>query len=124
VLREPIFKTGMRGKATFAFKELDEMLRDYVAYTSLHNICGTTAMSVPLHWEPNLAAGLARKPRCSPWPMSLKRRTLGRRGGRPFCFLTLPRQGLAPCGTGQGTAGVEAFGGTGSLSRTGNSARA
>lgn len=35
----------------FAFEELEEILRDYVAYTSLHNICGTTAMSVPLHWD-------------------------------------------------------------------------
>ena len=25
--------------------------RDYVAYTQLHNICGTTALSVPLHWD-------------------------------------------------------------------------
>jgi amidase len=51
VLREPIFKTGMRNQATFSFMELEDMLRDYVAYTSLHNICGTTAMSVPLHWD-------------------------------------------------------------------------
>jgi amidase len=51
VLREPIFKTGMRDQTAFPFKELDDMLRDYVAYTSLHNICGTTAMSVPLHWD-------------------------------------------------------------------------
>ena len=51
VLREPIFKTGMRNQAKFSFTELDDMLRDYVAYTSLHNICGTTAMSVPLHWD-------------------------------------------------------------------------
>jgi len=29
------------------------MLHDYVAYTSLHNICGTTAMSVPLHRDSN-----------------------------------------------------------------------
>jgi amidase len=51
VLREPIFKTGMRDQTAFSFKELDDMLRDYVAYTSLHNICGTTAMSVPLQWD-------------------------------------------------------------------------
>jgi amidase len=41
----------MRDQTAFPFKELDDMLRDYVAYTSLHNICGTTAMSVPLHWD-------------------------------------------------------------------------
>jgi amidase len=51
VLRAPAFKTGMRDQTKFAFGELDDMLRDYVAYTSLHNICGTTAMSVPLHWD-------------------------------------------------------------------------
>jgi hypothetical protein len=44
VLREPIFKTGMRNQAAFSFRELDDMLRNYVAYTSLHNICGTPAM--------------------------------------------------------------------------------
>jgi amidase len=53
VLREPVFKTGMRNQAKFSFQELDDMLRDYVAYTSLHNICGTTAMSVPMHWDPD-----------------------------------------------------------------------
>ena len=51
VLREPVFQTGLRNQARFSFRELDDMLRDYVAYTSLHNICGTTAMSVPLHWD-------------------------------------------------------------------------
>ena len=51
VLRTPVFKIGMRDQSKYPFKELDEMLRDYVAYTSLHNICGTTAMSVPLHWD-------------------------------------------------------------------------
>jgi len=55
VLRSPVFKIGMRDQAAFSFEELEEMLRDYAAYTSLHNICGTTAMSVPLHWD---AAGL------------------------------------------------------------------
>ena len=37
-------------------KELFEdaiRLHDYVAYTSLHNICGTPAMAVPLHWDSN-----------------------------------------------------------------------
>ena len=55
VLRAPVFKIGMRDQAKFSFRELDDMLHDYVAYTSLHNICGTTAMSVPVHWD---AAGL------------------------------------------------------------------
>jgi len=53
VLRAPVFKVGMRNQARFSFEELDRTLRDYVAYTSLHNICGTTAMSVPLHWDLN-----------------------------------------------------------------------
>jgi amidase len=53
VVRAPVFKIGMRDQARFAFDELDGILRDYVAYTSLHNICGTTAMSVPLHWGLN-----------------------------------------------------------------------
>jgi amidase len=53
VLRTPVFKIGMRDQAKFSFKELEEVLRDYAAYTSLHNICGTTAMSVPLHWASN-----------------------------------------------------------------------
>jgi amidase len=53
VLRAPVFKTGMRDQAKFSFRELDDMLHDYVAYTSLHNICGTPAMSVPLHWDSN-----------------------------------------------------------------------
>jgi Asp-tRNA(Asn)/Glu-tRNA(Gln) amidotransferase A subunit family amidase len=51
VLRTPIFKTGMRDQTKIGFEELDAMLHDYVAYTSLHNICGTVAMSVPLHWD-------------------------------------------------------------------------
>lgn len=51
VLRTPAFKTGMRDQAKFSFRELDVLLHDYVAYTSLHNICGTPAMSVPLHWD-------------------------------------------------------------------------
>jgi len=53
VLREPVFKIGTRDQTKFPFKELNEILWDYVAYTSLHNICGTTAMSVPLHWDSN-----------------------------------------------------------------------
>jgi amidase len=53
VLRTPVFKIGMRDQTKFSFKVLEEIVRDYVAYTSLHNICGTTAMSVPLHWDSN-----------------------------------------------------------------------
>jgi amidase len=53
VVRAPVFKTGTRDQTRFPFNELDDMLRDYAAYTSLHNICGTTAMSVPLHWDSN-----------------------------------------------------------------------
>ena len=53
VVRAPVFKIGMRDQRKYPCKELDEILRDYVAYTSLHNICGTTAMSVPLHWDFN-----------------------------------------------------------------------
>jgi amidase len=49
----PVFKIGMRDQSKFSFKELDDMLGDYVAYTSLHNICGTAAMSVPLYWDAN-----------------------------------------------------------------------
>jgi amidase len=51
VLRAPVFKTGMRDQSRHSFGVLDEMLHSYVAYTFLHNICGTTAMSVPLHWD-------------------------------------------------------------------------
>jgi amidase len=53
VLRAPVFRIGMRDQTKFPFKELEAILRDYVAYTSLHNICGTPAMSVPLHWDSN-----------------------------------------------------------------------
>ena len=53
VARAPVFKIGMRDQSKFPFKELDEILHDYVAYTSLHNVCGTAAMSVPLHWDAN-----------------------------------------------------------------------
>ena len=51
VVRTTVYKTGRRDQAKFSFAELEEILRDYVAYTALHNICGTTAMSVPLHWD-------------------------------------------------------------------------
>jgi amidase len=53
VARMPVFKTGMRDQSRFSFEELDAMLTDYAAYTSLHNICGTPAMSVPLSWDSN-----------------------------------------------------------------------
>ena len=53
VVRSPVYKIGMRDQSRFSFQELEEILRDYVAYTALHNICGTTAMSVPLHWDSN-----------------------------------------------------------------------
>jgi amidase len=51
VLRDPVYKIGMRDQTKFPFHELQAIVRDYVAYTQLHNICGTTAMSVPLHWD-------------------------------------------------------------------------
>lgn len=53
VVRTPVYKIGMRDQAKYSFAELEEILRDYVAYTALHNICGTTAMSVPLQWDKN-----------------------------------------------------------------------
>jgi amidase len=53
VVREPVFKIGMRDQTRFSFKELNEITRNYMPYTILHNICGTTAMSVPLHWDSN-----------------------------------------------------------------------
>jgi amidase len=51
VVRAPAFKIGMRDQATIPFRVLDRMVNDHVAYTTLHNICGTTAMSVPLNWD-------------------------------------------------------------------------
>ena len=53
VVSDPSFKIGMRDQARFSFEALEEMLREHVAYTAVHNICGTTAMSVPLYWEAN-----------------------------------------------------------------------
>jgi amidase len=53
VARTPVFKAGMRDQLRFSFEELDAILTDYAAYTSLHNICGTPAMSVPLSWDSN-----------------------------------------------------------------------
>jgi amidase len=51
VVRAPVFKIGMRDQAAIPFRVLDQIVDDYVAYTALHNICGTTAMSVPLNWD-------------------------------------------------------------------------
>jgi len=51
VLLAPVYKIGMRDQTKFSFQELQDIVGDYVAYTPLHNICGTTAMSVPLHWD-------------------------------------------------------------------------
>jgi amidase len=51
VLRAPVFKIGMRDQTKLPHQELRDIVRDYVAYTQLHNICGTTAMSVPLSWD-------------------------------------------------------------------------
>jgi amidase len=53
VAHTPVFRIGMRDQSKFSFEELDAILTDYVAYTSLHNICGTPAMSVPLNWDSN-----------------------------------------------------------------------
>jgi amidase len=53
VVRTTVYKIGMRDQARFSYPELESILRDYVAYTALHNICGTPAASVPLHWDSN-----------------------------------------------------------------------
>jgi amidase len=53
VLRSTVFRIGMRDQTKYPFQKLEAMLRDYACYTSLHNICGTPAMSVPLHWGSN-----------------------------------------------------------------------
>jgi len=53
VARTPVFRTGMRDQSKFSFEELDALLADYAGYTSLHNVCGTPAMSVPLSWDSN-----------------------------------------------------------------------
>jgi amidase len=53
VLRAPVYKIGMRDQTKFPFQELQDIVRDYTSYTALHNICGTTAMSVPLNWDTN-----------------------------------------------------------------------
>src|SRR5262252_5658064 len=39
VVREPAFKIGMRDQTRFPFNELNEITRDYMPYTQLHNIC-------------------------------------------------------------------------------------
>jgi amidase len=53
VLRAPVYKIGMRDQTKFPFQELNDIVRDYAGYAALHNICGTTAMSVPLNWDTN-----------------------------------------------------------------------
>lgn len=49
VLAEPPFKIGWHAP-TVPFDTLMERVLGVVAYTPLHNACGTTAMSVPLYW--------------------------------------------------------------------------
>ena len=51
VVRTTVYKIGLRDQTRYSYQELEKILRDYVAYTALHNICGTTAMSLPLHWD-------------------------------------------------------------------------
>jgi amidase len=51
VLRTPPHKIGWHDPRV-EFKTLFERVVDNVGYTPLHNACGTTAMSVPLHWTP------------------------------------------------------------------------
>jgi len=51
VVRTTVYKIGLRDQTRFSYQQLEKILRDYVTYTALHNICGTTAMSVPLHWD-------------------------------------------------------------------------
>jgi amidase len=53
VVRTPVFRIGMRDQTKFSFQALEAIVHDYATYPSLHNICGTTAMSVPLHWDHN-----------------------------------------------------------------------
>jgi amidase len=51
VVSELVFKIGMRDQTKIPFETLDAITGHHAAYTSLHNICGTPAMSVPLHWD-------------------------------------------------------------------------
>jgi amidase len=51
VLRDPVFKTGARDSGRIPFADLKQQVFDYVSYTPIHNICGTTAMSVPLAFD-------------------------------------------------------------------------
>ena len=53
VLRHPPFKLGTNAP-TLPFDTLMEQVLDRVAYTPLHNLCGTPAMSVPLSWTKDL----------------------------------------------------------------------
>jgi amidase len=49
VMTNPPFKIGWHDPRV-EFKTLMQRVLDDVGYTPLHNACGTTAMSVPLHW--------------------------------------------------------------------------
>lgn len=49
VMTNPPFKIGWHDPRV-EFKTLMQRVIDDVGYTPLHNGCGTTAMSVPLHW--------------------------------------------------------------------------
>jgi len=53
VLRDPVFKTGRRDTTKIPFAQLKQEVFDYLPYTPLHNICGTSAVSVPLSWDSN-----------------------------------------------------------------------
>jgi len=52
VMTNPPFKIGWHDPRV-EFKTLMQRVLDDVGYTPLHNACGTTAMSVPLHWTPD-----------------------------------------------------------------------
>lgn len=49
VMTNPPYKIGWHDPRV-EFKTLYQRVLDDVGYTPLHNACGTTAMSVPLHW--------------------------------------------------------------------------
>jgi amidase len=49
VLRHPPYRLGTNAP-TLPFDTLMAQVLDRVAYTPLHNLCGTPAMSVPLGW--------------------------------------------------------------------------
>ena len=86
VVRSPVYKIGMRDQSRFSFQELEEILRDYVAYTALHNICGTTACRcrctgtpTACRWAASSQRACATKPRCCPSLMSWKKSAPGPR---------------------------------------------